>query len=164
MNGLCDECRQDDAVAECGFCNDGRGLCGVCLRDHECKGRIGAASEELLAALTCEIHGTPLNGNGDCFPCSVAASQIPEPYAGYKEHAEAVTAMHELSGWLLEKGPSDNPVYLTCEQFMFSWESDLQKALRLARRKDAEALSTIVEDAEHIREVRLLIEREDEKK
>ena len=128
MNGLCDECRQDDAVAECGFCNDGRGLCGVCLLDHECKGRIGA--------------------------------EIPEPYAGYREHAEAVTAMHELSGWVLEKGPSDNPVYLACEQFMFSWESDLQKALRLARRKDAEALSTIVEDAEHIREVRLLIERE----
>jgi hypothetical protein len=35
---LCDNCRQDDAIAECGYCNDGRGLCGECLLDHDCAG------------------------------------------------------------------------------------------------------------------------------
>lgn len=104
----------------------------------------------------CEIHGTPLNANGDCFPCSVAASEIPEPWSGYKDHAQTEAQAYEQCGWVLEKGPLDAPVYLTVEQFMFSWERDLAKALRLARRRDAEALCTIVEDAEHIREVRLI--------
>lgn len=37
-DGLCDNCRQDDVVAECGHCNDGRGFCGVCFSDHDCEG------------------------------------------------------------------------------------------------------------------------------
>ena len=105
---------------------------------------------------TCGIHGTPLNAGGHCFPCNVAAGKIPEPWEGYKAHAQKETKEHDLCGWILEKGPTDNPVYLSVEQFMFSWEADPGKSLHLARRCDAEALCTIVEDAAHIREVRLM--------
>jgi hypothetical protein len=31
---LCDECRQDEVYAECGWCDDGRGYCGICLAVH----------------------------------------------------------------------------------------------------------------------------------
>ena len=70
-------------------------------------------------------------------------------------NARAQADVDDQGGWVLEKGPVESPVYLVVEQFMLSWERDLDKALRLARRQDAESLCQIVEDADRIRDLRL---------
>lgn len=53
------------------------------------------------------------------------------------------------SGWLLEKMHEGN-VHYVCADNVLQWTDDPNKALRLARRDDAEALATIVEDCEKI--------------
>lgn len=53
------------------------------------------------------------------------------------------------SGWLLEKTHEGNVHYI-CADYVLQWTDDPNKALRLARREDAEALTTIVEDCEKI--------------
>lgn len=55
------------------------------------------------------------------------------------------------SGWLLEKMHEGN-VHYVCADNVLQWTDDPNKALRLARRDDAEALATIVEDCEKIAE------------
>lgn len=57
------------------------------------------------------------------------------------------------SGWLLERRltPSGQE-YLTIEDGGFEWTTDNQKALRLARRADADLLSEIVDDCERVAE------------
>jgi hypothetical protein len=53
------------------------------------------------------------------------------------------------SAWLLEKMHEGNVHYIAADN-MLQWTDDPNKALRLARREDAEALCTIVEDCEKI--------------
>lgn len=53
-------------------------------------------------------------------------------------------------GWLLEKGPHKGCVWYISVDQMLTWTDDPSKALRLARREDAEALTNIVEDCERI--------------
>lgn len=55
------------------------------------------------------------------------------------------------SGWLLEKMHNGSVHYIAAD-YVLEWTDDPIKALRLARRKDAEALCTIVEDCEKIAE------------
>lgn len=54
-------------------------------------------------------------------------------------------------GWLLEKMHEGNVHYI-CADYVLQWTNDPNRALRLARREDAEALTTIVEDCEKIAE------------
>lgn len=53
------------------------------------------------------------------------------------------------SGWLLEKMHNGQVHYISAD-YVLQWTDDPNKALRLARRKDAEALCTIVDDCEKI--------------
>jgi hypothetical protein len=46
-------------------------------------------------------------------------------------------------------------LYITADGGYLRWEKDRTRALKLATREDADQLCTIVEDAEHIREVQL---------
>lgn len=62
--------------------------------------------------------------------------------------ADSAGAMVE-TGWLLEKTHNGQVWYVTANS-MLEWTDDPNKALRLARREDAEALCTIVEDADKI--------------
>lgn len=55
------------------------------------------------------------------------------------------------TGWLLEKMHNGNVHYI-CVDHVLQWTDDPNKALRLSRREDAEALCTIVEDCEKIAE------------
>lgn len=55
------------------------------------------------------------------------------------------------SAWLLEKMREGNVHYIAAD-YVLQWTDDPNKALRLARREDAEALCTIVEDCEKIAE------------
>lgn len=52
-------------------------------------------------------------------------------------------------GWLLEKMHNGNVHYI-CADYGLEWTDDPNKALRLSRREDAEALCTIVEDCDKI--------------
>lgn len=54
-------------------------------------------------------------------------------------------------GWLLEKSAAGDIWYVTVDQLL-TWTTDPLKALRLARRADAEMLCEIVEDCERIGE------------
>jgi hypothetical protein len=57
------------------------------------------------------------------------------------------------SGWCLERGPASAPHYLhVAETGIFDWTLDHMKALRLARRADAEQVACIVEDADRVAE------------
>lgn len=55
------------------------------------------------------------------------------------------------AGWLLEKMREGSVWYVTVDQLL-TWTADPNKALRLARREDAEMLSEIVDDCERIAE------------
>jgi hypothetical protein len=56
-------------------------------------------------------------------------------------------------GWLLERHLTpEGQEYLAVESGCFTWTTDNLKALRLARRQDADSLAEIVEDCEHVRE------------
>ena len=58
------------------------------------------------------------------------------------------------TGWCLERGEACNPQYLTCDGMALTWTSpgDHAKALRFARRDDAEMMATIIDDADRIAE------------
>lgn len=55
-------------------------------------------------------------------------------------------------GWLLEKGSGSTPQYAMVDNGMLAWTKpgDHGKALRLARKEDADALAEIMEDADRI--------------
>lgn len=55
----------------------------------------------------------------------------------------------DQQAWLIEKMLNGNVHYISAN-YMLEWTDDPNKALRLARREDAEALCTIVEDADKI--------------
>lgn len=63
--------------------------------------------------------------------------------------AGGVVATVDESGWLLEKMHNGNVHYIAAD-YVLEWTDDPNKALRLARRADAEALCIIVEDCEKI--------------
>lgn len=65
--------------------------------------------------------------------------------------ASTAPVVSDESGWLLEKMHNGNVHYIAAD-YMLRWTDDPNKALRLARREDAEALTTIVEDCEKIAE------------
>lgn len=67
------------------------------------------------------------------------------------EEAKQHTLAVDESGWLLEKMHNGNVHYIAAD-YVLEWTDDPNKALRLARREDAEALTTIVEDCERIAE------------
>lgn len=52
--------------------------------------------------------------------------------------------------WLLEKDIVGVPHWIGVEGGMFRWLADKDKALRLERRQDADALAEIIDDAEKI--------------
>lgn len=57
------------------------------------------------------------------------------------------------NAWLLERNTTpEGPEYLTVASGGFSWTTDNLKALRLARREDADLLAEIMDDCQHIRE------------
>ncbi len=59
----------------------------------------------------------------------------------------------EESAWLVEKGPEGiGKVLYICANYMLEWTDDPNKALRLSRREDAEAICSIVEDADRVAE------------
>ena len=55
------------------------------------------------------------------------------------------------SGWLLEKMYEGSIWYVTIDQLL-TWTTDPNKALRLARREDADMLATVVDDCEKVSE------------
>lgn len=57
-------------------------------------------------------------------------------------------------GWCLEKDATDGPMYLTISNGLLGWSKPNEnlKALRFARRADAEMICEIVEDADRIAE------------
>lgn len=68
-------------------------------------------------------------------------------------------AMHEPdeqdyeTAWLLErKMTPEGPEYLSVDAGRFTWVTDNLKALRLARREDADALAEIIDDCERVAE------------
>lgn len=65
--------------------------------------------------------------------------------------APIVAPVVDGSGWLLEKMHEGNVHYIAADNVL-QWTDDPNKALRLSRREDAEALCTIVEDCEKIAE------------
>lgn len=69
------------------------------------------------------------------------------PPPGPKE--EEAPAPTSEEGWLVEKMVNGNVHYISAN-YVLEWTHDPNKALRLARREDAEALCTIVEDADKI--------------
>ena len=71
---------------------------------------------------------------------------------------EIITALKQLqpstpseTGWLLEKMHDGQVWYVTVDDLL-TWTDDPLKALRLARRTDAELLSTLIDDCEKIAE------------
>ena len=60
--------------------------------------------------------------------------------------------MPDETGWLLEKQDKGANWFIGVINGMLEWTTDPNKALRLARRDDAEAIATICEDAEKISE------------
>lgn len=52
-------------------------------------------------------------------------------------------------GWLIEKMDGGQVWYVTVDQLL-TWATDSLKALRLARRQDADTLCEIIEDAEKV--------------
>lgn len=69
-------------------------------------------------------------------------------------HREKETVMSTETGWVLEKGLAIQPRYATVNAGMLDWTEpgDHAKALRLARRADADALAEIMEDADRVAE------------
>lgn len=76
------------------------------------------------------------------------ANQIAFALRARLSTASTVPGMDE-SGWLLEKMHNGSVHYVAAD-YVLQWTDDPNKALRLARREDAEALCTIVEDCEKI--------------
>jgi hypothetical protein len=60
--------------------------------------------------------------------------------------------MADETGWLLEKQDKGSIWFIGVIDGMLGWTTDPDKALRLCRRDDAEAIATICEDAERISE------------
>jgi hypothetical protein len=60
--------------------------------------------------------------------------------------------MPDETGWLLEKQDKESNWFIGVIDGMLGWTTDPNKALRLSRRDDAEAIATICEDAERISE------------
>lgn len=56
------------------------------------------------------------------------------------------------SGWLLERRVNGKIEWMAIIGGMWEWTDDSTKALRLARRQDADALAEIIEDAEYVTE------------
>ena len=57
------------------------------------------------------------------------------------------------AGWLLERNITpEGPEYLAVDAGCFSWTTDSLKALRLARREDADALAEIIDDCHRVAE------------
>lgn len=50
------------------------------------------------------------------------------------------------SGWVIERGDAATPDYVTVENEQVVWTKDHMKAIRLARREDAERLAELVID------------------
>ncbi len=56
------------------------------------------------------------------------------------------------SGWLLEQRKDGKILWLMLELGMWDWTEDSLKALRFARKQDADAMSDIISDAEYVTE------------
>lgn len=69
-------------------------------------------------------------------------------------HREKEPLMKTETAWVLEKGQASQPRYATVSGGMLDWTEpgDHAKALRLARRQDADALAEIMEDADRVAE------------
>lgn len=64
----------------------------------------------------------------------------------------AAGARTQESGWCVERGAASSPMYLHVQNGLLNWTPDHMKALRFARRADAEQITEIVEDADRIAE------------
>lgn len=79
----------------------------------------------------------------------VLMTYLPDTTA--QEPSAPIAPVVDESAWLLEKMHGGNVQYISAD-YVLQWTDDPNKALRLARREDAEALCTIVEDCEKIAE------------
>lgn len=54
------------------------------------------------------------------------------------------------TAWLLEQDTPEGPRYATVKDFHFNWTkpNDHERAFRMSRREDCEALATIMDDAD----------------
>jgi hypothetical protein len=78
-----------------------------------------------------------------------------EGYAANPEYSHPVAQEGDQSesGWCLEKGSAFDPLYLhASENGILDWTPENAKALRFARRADAESMVSIVEDADRVAE------------
>lgn len=55
-------------------------------------------------------------------------------------------------GWLLEQRKDGKILWLMLEHGMWDWTEDSLKALRFARRQDADAMADIISDADAVTE------------
>lgn len=62
-----------------------------------------------------------------------------EAYLMKERRAHAVAGSADQVGWLVEHGPAEGPVYLHMKQPGPGWTRDAFKAVRFARREDAQA-------------------------
>lgn len=58
--------------------------------------------------------------------------------------------MTEELAWLLEKNIDGRPHWIGVIDGMLGWTPDANRALRLARREDGDALAEVCEDAEKV--------------
>ena len=58
--------------------------------------------------------------------------------------------MADATAWLVEKGSA--PLYATVDNGFFRWTRDIECALRLSRREDAEMLCGIMCDGDRVAE------------
>lgn len=68
-------------------------------------------------------------------------------FTGARKYSLSDPAWHRETGWLVERGGNGTPMYRTLEQGVPVWTADSLKALRFARREDAELFAAEDEDA-----------------
>lgn len=56
------------------------------------------------------------------------------------------------TGWLLERRDNSKIEWLALSNGDWAWTGDSTKALRFARKQDADAMSEIISDAEYVTE------------
>jgi hypothetical protein len=82
-------------------------------------------------------------------PMMAAWRALASPAAAPKQ---ASSDVNMASGWCIERGPALAPNYLHVNGGLLNWTPDHMKAMRFARRADAEQITDIVEDADRIAE------------
>lgn len=83
---------------------------------------------------------------------AIRKDREPEPALTAGDDSLHRVARPESRGWLVEKGETWQPDYLTIRDGDVEWTKDHQLALRMVRREDAEMLATLSSGVERIAE------------